>query len=295
MLKLPATAATCVCLAAVVLAGCGGGSGTSSSSTTKAATTPARTASDVSNDSAQPSTVVARIGPYTVTKAVLSQWMTETLGADYYEVATHQVHSGLVSEPANYAACVAGLKTLTPIPGKGKPQPQPTEAQLMKKYEQLYETIKLQALGYLVSTYWSQYFDAKHGLQVSAAEVRRGLKQMMAEYPKPGQFTRLLAQYRRTLSQQTFIIRASLLQRKLLNETHQPGGLATVAALAKEAESPAYLAVCTKGYVVEHCQGFKAPPRFSNTNNGAPDLLLTEIARWRPETSHGFTGEPLKF
>lgn len=120
----------CVCFAVTVPAACGSAPSTSGT--------------------------VAQVGSYTITKAMLNQWMTEKVSEDYYDAAGsaagEKAPLRLVSEPADYPACVATIKTITPAPS-AKPKPTPTVAQLTKKCEELYQGIKMQALAYLVSSY----------------------------------------------------------------------------------------------------------------------------------------------
>ena len=258
---------SCVCFAVTVLAGCGGSNGSSET--------------------------VAQVGGYAVTKAMLNQWMTEKVGNDFYEVATHEAPPRLVSEPANYPACIASLKAITPIPGKGRPQPQPTVAQLTQKCEELYRGIKEQALTFLVSSLWTTNFDAAHGMNVSEAEVRHRLKRRTVEqYPKQGEFQQLLKSRRRTLSEELFILKMDMLQEKL-EKRYLDHGKQSTATLIREAESPAYAASCDAGYIVEHCKGYKPPKERFASHVSLPSVLLEEVARWRPETSHGFTGVPV--
>ncbi len=259
----------CICLAVTVLAAC------SSSSSS----------GDPSNET------VAQVGGYAITKAMVNQWMTEKVGEDYYEVATHESPPRLVSEPADYPACIASLKAIAPIPGEGKPQAQPTVAQLTSKCKELYQAIKTQALAYLVSSYWSINFDADHGIKVTGEEVQQKLKQIRAErYPTEGEFQHLLTSMRRTLSQELLIVKLDLLGQKLEKKL-QNGGPQLSATFIREAKSAATSASCRPGYVVEYCKGYKAPQTTSAAST--PAVLLEEIARWRPETSHGFTGVPV--
>ena len=92
----------------------------------------------------------------------------------------------------------------------------------------------------------------------------------------------------RTPSQEHFIIENELLNQKVTAKLIDEGEQATT-AFNQEAEHTENNANCRPTNIVAHCKGYKAPKeQFSHTNKGAPDLLLTEIARWRPQTSNGF-------
>jgi hypothetical protein len=250
----------CACLVVVLLAACGGGSRGPSGET------------------------VAQVGSYAITKPVLNQWMTEKANEDFYEVSTHLAPPRLVSEPADYPACVASLKAITPSPGEK--QPHPTDAQLMSLCRELHQSIKLQALKYLVSSYWSINFDAAHGISVSDEEVQRQFAQTKA---RRSSTESRLAGRSHTPSQELFMAKLNLLGDKV-NEKLNDGGAQLTATLMSEAKRVIATANCRPGYVVEYCKGYRegATPK-----TRPPVIPLEEIARWRPETSHGYTGVPV--
>lgn len=258
--------AACVCLVLCVLAGCGGGGGS-------------------------PNATVARVGAYAITRGMLNQWMTEQIGETFVEMASHQVPAGLVSEPANYPGCVSTLRSIEPIPGKGPRQPIPSTAQLMSKCKELYAVVKAQALAFLVSGYWVISFDASHGITANNKEVEQSFRQ--GAYPKGVELQQLLKTRRRTLAQELFMAKLDLLSEKVKNEMRK-GGTQLTTKLFGEAQSANATASCLPGYVVEHCKGYKGPQSSGIANLTAPAILLQEIARWRPETSHGFTGQPVR-
>jgi hypothetical protein len=219
---------------------------------------------------------VAQVGDYAVTKTLLNQWMTEKVGEDFYEITAHEAPSRLVSEPADYAACVAVVKSVPPFLGKGKPRPRLTPAQLTGKCRELYEGVREQALAYLVSSYWSINFDAAHGLKVSDEEVQQKLKRIKAEQFRPdGKFHQLLANTKRTLPQELFIIKMDLLQQKLL-EKLQAMGQQQSAPLVADARKAVASANCLPGYVVEHCKGYAAPKASARLS---PAALIEEIVQ----------------
>jgi hypothetical protein len=249
----------CVCLAALAPAACGGGGA--------------------------PSAPVAQVGSYAITEAMLDQWMKATVAEDYVVATGYEVPPRLVSEPHDYPACLASLKRLVPVAGLGPPQHVPTEAQLRRRCEQLYQTIKYQTLTYLVSAYWTLTFGAAHGIRVTEAEIQHALERIKAEqYPTERQFQQMLALKRRTLSQELFTLRVELLQERFLTRLSP--------RFERELKDAANSASCPAEYIVEHCKPPKVPARKS-AYAGAPNILLTEIARWRPETARGLTGEPV--
>jgi hypothetical protein len=250
------------CLAITVLAGCGG---------------------------TDPSANVAQVGQHTITRAMINEWMKPTIGEDYYAVATHEAPPGLVAEPANIPACVTALEKIEPIPGEGPPQPKPTPTELKSKCQQLYEAIRYQTAEFLIGAYWNTDFDASHGITATSQEVQHQLKRFETQHdPTPSDLQTYLTSQHRTLAQQLFHLKLELLTEKLL-QTAKTGGQAAYTKLASEIQASKHPATCTPGYIVEHCNQFKPPSQYPGL---PPAVQLQEIARWRPETSHGFTGQP---
>ncbi len=216
---------------------------------------------------------------------MLNHWMLEVIGEDYYIASTHRAPKGLVSEPPNYTACVAALEAIAPFPGKGQPK-KPTLSQLGTKCQKLYQAVKQQALSLLVSSYESIEFDAAHGIRVTDKEIKQHLERVKAErFPKEGELQQYLANRSRTLSDELFLMKINLLTQKISQKVTI--GREQFIKLAEEAKT--FRASCRTGYVVENCRQYKGPEKSSVP---PPSILVQEIARWRPETSHGFTGVP---
>lgn len=240
----------CVCLAVTVLAACG-------------------SSRDPSSET------VAQVGGYAITKAMLNQWMMEKASEDYYDSTGRKSPPRLVSEPADYPACVASLKTITPIQSAAKPKPKLTAAQLTNKCRELYQAVKTQALEYLVSSYWSINFYGAHDIKVTGGESQQGLKRIRAErYPTAGEFQQLLASRRRTLAQELFIVEDDLLAQKIEAKLKH-GNRQQSTKLIGEAKKASASAICHPGYVVEYCKGYKAP---MSSNTTSPTVLLEEVA-----------------
>jgi hypothetical protein len=247
----------CMGLVLVALAGCGGSGG------------------GTAGGGVLPGGVVARVGGYTVTQAFLDEWMNEQAGEDFFLEIRKRAPSGLVSEPANLPSCVAAAKRALASAGAKAG----STAQLMRKCRELYEAIKAQALGYVLSSYWSLNFDAKYGLHVSEAEVRHAFAAMKAEqYPEPGSLQKVIYERTRTIGQELFIIRNDILQAKLRRLFKE--GTNVTDAFIKSAKRVSDSAVCSPGYIVEHCKGYEPPKeRFARTIAGSPAELLAELTR----------------
>jgi hypothetical protein len=236
----------------------------------------------------QSKVAVAKLGPYTITKSLLNQWMIEKAADDFYEVATHPAPPHLVSEPANYPACIDTLEKITPTPGH------PNTTELTQKCHELYESIKTQTLQFLLSSYWELNFFAHHGIDVTNQETQQTFEKIKKEsYPTKKALQTLLQNRGRTLTQELFIVKNDALQQRTEQLLHHNKQQAT--QILNEAKTQQNTATCKPQYTANHCTNYKPPTnKYPTTSTSAPSVLMEEIARWNPETSHGFTGQPVQ-
>ena len=244
-------AAVCACATVATVAACGG---------------------------SDPSAVVARVGPYAVTKELLNEWMTEKIGEDYFQVASHQVPTGLVSEPADYPTCVSTMRTLLASLKK----PSESGAELTHRCHELYRALKEQALEYLVSSYWSFNFYKRYGIDIAPAQVQHALDQIKPSwYPAPGEFQQVLASHRRTLAQELLIVKNDVLASRVKERLFSQGPR-VVSTLERAVESAQTTegAVCSPGYVVLYCRGYRqSPTSVARSELGSPAILIEEVVR----------------
>jgi hypothetical protein len=286
MSRLVRTAGGCcvVVLAALCVAACGGGE--RSTARTAGARQPLMS-SDVSTSTNSPgSPVIARVGRYTIMRSQIAQWMPTVLAEDFFVASSHRLPQPLVSDPPDYRRCVEQLHTMTPIRGRGRRQPQPSRGRLESLCHQLYTAARLQTVLYLVGSYWALSFDSSHGIDVSSAEVKQAVAR---KFSNAARLQKVLSDHRRTLSEQLFETELELFQEKLLRRAHLSSQ--AINLLAEESSQPQFAVDCAAGYVVEHCKGFSGTTRYPGGRS--PSIIVQEIARWRPSTSHGFTGQPL--
>jgi hypothetical protein len=187
--------AVCACWVVVVVGACGGTGSTSHStavSTTTATGTQSTAGAQAPSVPPPPRVrlaagVIARVGGHTITPALLNQWMQYQVGEGYFLAGRRQAPTGLVHEPANYPACVAALEKLGPPPAE-------TPTSLRTRCSRLYQTIRKATLAFLISSYWASDFAAAHGVTITSAELKAELQRYRAaQYPKPGEFERVLA------------------------------------------------------------------------------------------------------
>jgi foldase protein PrsA len=98
-----------------------------------------------------------------------------------------------VPDPPTYTACIHIQATAaTPTPGKGRHRP--TNTQLKSRCQELYETLRQQALGFLISAQWLNGEATEDGLQVSEQEAKQQYQQVKSRlYPSEAALQRLLA------------------------------------------------------------------------------------------------------
>ncbi len=279
ILAFPLVAA---CLVALLISACGGAGGEHSTAHSSAAARKATAPTGSAEPEPAPrlgAEVVVRVDADSITRAMVVQWMREKIGQFFYEYASRRPPARLVTEPADYAACVASLEAIAPHFGAAAHQAAPTSAQLMSKCEDLYTSFKEDALLYLIPSYWTISFMAEHGLKVSEPELQRALRATEAKAQRHGAtFEEFLVSHARTLAQERFLTMIELLRQKLNEGVRRRG------RFAKEAITATVVARCRPGYVVSYCRGYK--PRTSGTTIDG-SVILEEIAKWLPASAHG--------
>jgi len=236
-----------------------------------------------------PANAVAVIGGRPVPKATLAHWMKTLTGGDFYEITSTTAPAGLVSYPPNYGPCIADLRAIAFAPDAVH-GPLST-GDLAAKCRELYEGIQEQAMNYLVDASWVLGQSAEQGMKVSEAQVKEGLKQFVSESLKTEPLQEYLVVRHWTLADELLVERLDLLEAKLQiegkNKLMKSGGVKAVEAYEQKWVANTD---CRAGYVVEDCKQFKRPVK---PNANAPAVVMEEIGRWDPATSHGFTGQPV--
>jgi hypothetical protein len=248
------------CLAAAGLAACGGGTS---------------------------GEVVAQVGGSPITKAEVNHWMSTLAGGDFYEISKqHALPAGLVSEPPNYGACVTHLETIAASSDTVKPKP--TAPQLLSKCRQLYQALRLQALNYLVDSQWTIGLAGEEGLKASNGEAMQLLKEIKAEqFPKEREFQRYLANNRRSLADEMFVMKLNVLQRKIQQKL-SAGGSQALAQFTEAGQRWTAKTSCNAGYVVQHCKQYTGQQPAAASSLPSPAVLLERVAviTGRPCVNH---------
>ncbi|HXN39416.1 MAG TPA: hypothetical protein VN892_15370 [Solirubrobacteraceae bacterium] len=246
------------------------------------------TATQASSDGSSGGPIVAQVGSSSITRSTLSHWMATIVGGDYDESLSHPAPKGLVSDPPNYPRCVAAIETIGP-PKTTTETPQQIHSGLVGDCHQLYESLKQQALAYLIQGLWSVAEGAEEGIVVSSAEIQKAFERLKAErYPKEAELAAYLAGREWSVSDELYLIKRDLLDARI-GAKHEQALRKTVKG-GREALERAVLELaihnqknwiaktsCSPGYVViSECKQYKGPE-----TNGAPDALLEQITASR--------------
>jgi len=224
--------------------------------------------------------VVAHVAGAPISKPELSHWMSTLAGGDFYEIGRHHaVPARLVSEPPDYAECVARLRKAASGARNRRTvaaSATPTESSsaLMGKCRELYVALRLQAIAYLVEARWIIGVAAELGITASGAEVTSKLRKIEAtEYPGRGQFQRYLASSRRSLADELLVVKLDVLEQQLGQQLSAHGRNAAI-RLAEAGRKVSAKIDCRSGYVVPHCRQFKV----ARTTTRSPVVLLEQVA-----------------
>jgi hypothetical protein len=222
--------------------------------------------------SANRSEVVAQVGEYPVTRAQVDHWMAHFAGGDYSIVSRNAtVPDGLVSDPPDYARCVASLEgaaARSPTGGSRE-----TGVQLLGKCRQLYQALRTQATSFLVSTQRTIGLGRDLGVTASDAQAQQLLDRAKArEYPTEADLRRYLATKRWTLSDVLLQDKLEVLGEAIIKKIHTPQGRAKLS----EAERLwTEKTDCKPGYVVEYCKQYKGGASYPSSP--PPSVLMEQV------------------
>lgn len=259
-------------VAAVLLAvGCGGaGSHGGAGSVVNPAGAGAGSVSADLGGSSGP--VVATVGDTPITRTAVNHWMATLAGGDYFELSGRQtIPIGLVSDPPNYAGCVARLEEGGANVPRARRRAQPSGVQLLKKCEQLYEALKGQATAELVRAEWLIGLDREEGVTATDAEVLRYFHQTDGQrFPNEAELREFLARKRESLGDELFLLRLDLLAQKAQKKLSAAGTQGFTEAERRWTART----TCRPGYVVTHCREYKEET--SSTPSAA--VLMEQVA-----------------
>ena len=159
-----------------------------------------------------PGNAVATVDGESIEKADFEHWTSV--------IAKSSGQAGAVPKPPEYTACVAALRKTQAKPAKG--QPKVTDAQLKKQCEQQYESVRDQAVQTLASFKWLDGEASQMNVKVSKAEIAKELARIKKEqYPKKGDFEKLLKQTGFTEEDINLQVRTQLLTTKITKKVQK--------------------------------------------------------------------------
>jgi hypothetical protein len=232
-------------LFSVCLAGCGGSGGASG-------------------------VVVAEVGGSAITRGAVNHWMATLAGGDYYELSgRHTVPAGLVSDPPDYAGCVARLEgAAAGSPTRGSKLTGPA---LLTKCQQLYLALRLQAAAFLVRAQLVIGMAREMGIVVSDGEVLQLQKRSIKSFPNEAEYLRDLASRKESVSDELLNLKLNLLSQKITQKFGAEfGSKVTEGEQRWNAKTS-----CTAGYIVEHCKQFTG--RYPSSSDAA--VLMEQVAK----------------
>jgi hypothetical protein len=174
--------------------------------------------------SSDPSAVVARAGPYAITKAMFAHAL----------YTTGKETAGGIPVPPEFTACIARLKAVDARSVSSGAKP-PSVATLRSECRSHYQGLETDAMDELIIDDWAMGGAAEEGVSVSNQEVQQLLKEQ--EGKEPAQFAKTLAASGRTVADYALSLRVQLLEegiRRVIREKSEHPSQAQVASYYDE-------------------------------------------------------------
>jgi hypothetical protein len=215
--------------------------------------------------------VVANVGDANVTRAEVNHWMATLASEDYYSMSGgHIVPAHLASDPARLQVCVSRLeRTAASSPVNA---PAPPGVRLLAKCRELYQALKLQAAGVLVTKNWYANVARDFGVTASAGEVSRFLARRDSELQPDDPRRHLLDAHQISHSDEMLESTVDLLYEKVQAKLHA-GGSQAASRLAALERSWTGRTSCRPGYVVPHCAQYT-----NQAANPSASILMEQVA-----------------
>ncbi len=157
-----------------------------------------------------PGNAVADVAGNPIAKQAFNHWMfvAAKLGLAQAGSSAPVV---VPNDPPGFQSCVTQARTEIPSVATDSTKT------LQQDCSRLFDSLKTQALGQLISSYWQQAEAAKQHITVSNAEVQTTFERdRTRSYPTPQLFNSFLQQSGYTVQDLTFLVRIQLLYQKLV-------------------------------------------------------------------------------
>jgi hypothetical protein len=232
--------------------------------------------------------IVAQVGNMTVTRSTLNHWMSTLLGGDFNENVGGRAPRHLVSDPANYPACIAAIEHIGPPKSAGAHSPAEAHAAAESQCHALQHAMLQQALSYLINGLWVEGEATAYGIKLSPSELQRAYKTIKTrEFHNEAAFHALLTNREWSLADYMYLIRRDTLMAKLNEQRekavrqsikgHSVAVQRAILELYAE-EGKRWLAntSCKPAYVISECKQYKGT-RAAAESAPSPDALLESI------------------
>jgi hypothetical protein len=217
--------------------------------------------------------VLAKVGGSPVTQSAVSHWMGSLAGGDYWEVSHgHPLPVGLVSDPPDFARCVARLRAAVAANPHGGSA---SSSVLMKKCREINVALRIQAEGWLVDADWLTSVYGAEGVVAREPEVRKLFKQLSErEYPTQAALHQYLAQRDSSLADLLFVVKLDVLRANAVRKA-TAGGKSVDAEIAAAERRWTAKTICNRGFVVEHCSQYDGTQTYPGQS---PAILMEQVA-----------------
>jgi hypothetical protein len=202
--------------------------------------------------------------------------MVSSAGSAFYELSKHHtIPAGLVSDPADYGKCVAGIQAAIPA----SVTPRPAAALLLSKCRELNQKLRLEAAELVIHAHWLEQLLAEEGITASDQEARQRLARLAPEeVPNPknavAEFASYLTRRRRSMPDEIQLLKANILGQKTIARL-KAGGKPSVEKLLEREQAWTSKTICQPGYIVQYCKQYKTPPP---TTGPSVAVLLEQLA-----------------
>jgi len=218
--------------------------------------------------------VLARVGETPITRSAVSHWMGTLAGGDYYELSgNHTLPAGIVSDPPNYAQCVARLQAADASnPRASSVSP----SELLTKCREINLALRIQAESYLLESQSLISVAHAEGITASEPDVQQLFSRIRAEqYPSTAELNRYLTSKRTSLADLLFVVKLDVLRQKETSKLTAGGKHVEAQFLAAQRQLAAQTS-CNAGYVVHGCSQFKSEHLYPGSLS--PAILMEQVA-----------------
>jgi foldase protein PrsA len=199
---------------------------------------------------------IVEVAGRSIDKATLDHWVPIEAIISTQVFPKKPLPAGVVPDPPQYDACMAYLRTSTPL---GHVHVNLTPTQLKDACREHYEAVRQHMLQILITFQWLSAEAEKRGLSVSDTEAKTTLARFVREQIGSKQdFERYLKYSRQSLEDEMLVGKMDLLSNKLQAAVRKELGNARAAKfLADWPKRWSTQTSCRPGFIVPDCKQYK--------------------------------------